>query len=270
MKRESRRKSIRFQKVGLLPILKILGLSPDRFIFQKNVVATEVYVPSEGACQDPVHNTWQLLTMRHMVLSRLDLSSGVHSFAPSPYWGSDAMTDPSMKSSSTASVAAADDDHEGNGNPHGHKKPVMLLIKRSKRSTSTRQRKDGFRQWSDKFTSDIIVLLKETFPQYHVKLYSDMNIKLMDSISKQIALFHQAAVVIGGMFFYASFVISFFGHLCACSTYQQSFYVDISNHILFIVHGAGLGHMLYMKPNSVVVEIAPSENDGRLHLGNYF
>jgi hypothetical protein len=38
---------------------------------------------------------------------------------------------------------------------------------------------------------------------------------------------------------------------------------------IFAVHGAGLGHMLYMKPNSIVVEIAPSENDGRLHLGKY-
>jgi hypothetical protein len=75
----------------------------------------------------------------------------------------------------------------------------MLLIKRSKRSTSTRQRKDGFRQWSDGFTSNMMVLLKESFPQYQVKLYSDMDTELMNSVPKQIALFHQAAVVIGGM-----------------------------------------------------------------------
>jgi hypothetical protein len=194
MKKESMRKSIRFQKLGLLPILDILGLSLDRFIFRKNVIAQEVFLPSEGACQDPVHNTWQLLTMRHMVLSKLDLYSGVHSFErPSDAGDAQGIVSELDKSTHV-------DDDQGAESGHTQKRPIMLLIKRSKHSTSTRQRKDGFRQWSDGFTSNIVVLLKETFPQYQVKLFSDMDKELMDSVPKQIALFHRAAVVIGGMY----------------------------------------------------------------------
>ena len=33
------------------------------------------------------------------------------------------------------------------------------------------------------------------------------------------------------------------------------------------VHGAGLSNMLYMRPNSAVVELAPYGNDGRCLLG---
>lgn len=194
MKKESRRKSIRFQKLGLLPILDILGLSIDRFIFWQNVVAKEVYLPSEGACQDPVHNTWQILTMRHQVLNKLNLISGVHSFEHTSSKDiSGTLTD------SAANNADTDDENASLEHSGTQKKPVLLLIKRSKRSTSTRQRKDGFRQWSDEFTSNMIVLLKETFPRYQIKLYSDMDSELMNSVPKQIALFHEAAVVIGGM-----------------------------------------------------------------------
>lgn len=192
MKKENRRKSIRFQKLGLLPVLSILGLSLDRFIFQKNVVAKEVFLPSEGACQDPVSSTWQVLTMRHQVLSKLRLSSGVLGAG-----GTVAVSTP-RKPAGRADHSATDDDQEEGSAEGAQMKPVMLLIKRSKRSTSTRQRKDGFRQWSDEFTANILVMLKETFPRYQVRLYSDMDQELMDSVPKQIALFHRASVVIGG------------------------------------------------------------------------
>jgi hypothetical protein len=129
MSKESKRKSIRFQKLALLPMMELLGLSMDRFIFKKNVIAKEVYIPSEGACQDPVHNTWQLMTMRHMILNKLNLHSGLHSFdePPSEIEGQ----------SSSKSQEEDDDHHDETGN--GNKKPVMLLIKRSKKSTSTRE-----------------------------------------------------------------------------------------------------------------------------------
>lgn len=37
--------------------------------------------------------------------------------------------------------------------------------------------------------------------------------------------------------------------------------------VLIAVHGAGLGMALYMPPTSVMIEIAPYTNDGRLMLG---
>ena len=187
MNKEAKRKSIRFQKLGLVPLIEILGLSADRFIFRKNVVAKEVYLPTESACQDPVHNTWQLLTMRNLVLHKLNLVSGLEESAQilqQEY----VVTDPSN----------IDDDHDETNEKK--EKPLMLLIKRSKHSTSTRQRKDGFRQWSDRFTADIMVLLRDNFPNHKVKLYSDMDLDLMTNITKQITLFNQAEVVIGGTY----------------------------------------------------------------------
>jgi hypothetical protein len=103
----------------------------------------------------------------------------------------------------------------------------------------------------------------------------------MNSVPKQIALFHQAAVVIGGMLQLVWSkkwtLVSYIIILCYMKCYVMYCISSISSlrHdaimlVYYIVHGAGLGHMLYMQPNSVVVELAPSENDGRLHLGNTY
>jgi capsular polysaccharide biosynthesis protein len=37
--------------------------------------------------------------------------------------------------------------------------------------------------------------------------------------------------------------------------------------VLIGMHGAGLSNMLYMKPNSAVIELAPYGNDGRCMIG---
>jgi len=110
------------------------------------------------------------------------------------------------------------------------RKPVMLLLKRSSGSKHTRNGHDLVRQWNDEFTEKLLVNLQTTFPTYNVVLYSDRNDTMMRCYGCQIRAFAEADVLIG-------------------------------------VHGAGLGNMIYMKPNSAVVELAPYGNDGRCLLG---
>lgn len=110
------------------------------------------------------------------------------------------------------------------------RKPVMLLLKRSSGSKHTRNGHDLVRQWNDDFTSRVLSDLQAQFPTHDVVLYSDRNETLMRCYGCQIAAFAEASVLIG-------------------------------------VHGAGLGNMIYMKPNSAVVELAPYGNDGRCLLG---
>lgn len=109
-------------------------------------------------------------------------------------------------------------------------RPVMLLLKRSAGAKHTRNGHDLVRQWNDAFTARLMDALQARFPQYQVVLYSDRNETLMRCYACQIEHFAAAKVLVG-------------------------------------VHGAGLGNMIYMQPNSAVVELAPYGNDGRCLLG---
>ena len=175
---------------ALQPFMDMVGLSMMRLVVHTHVSADEVYLPMEGACQDPVYNTWQILTMRRLFMSQLGLSDDR---APSA-------------------------------------QPVMTLIKRSANARATRNGFDSVRQWSDGFAGKIVAKLKAAFPKYRVVLFSDRNETLMRCHSCQIRAAAETDVLIG-------------------------------------VHGAGLANMLYMKPNSAVVELAPYGNDGRCILG---
>jgi len=86
------------------------------------------------------------------------------------------------------------------------------------------------RQWSDAFANKILTALQQAFPLYRVVLFTDRNETMMLCHSCQMRVFAETDVLIG-------------------------------------VHGAGLANMLYMKPNSAVVELAPYGNDGRCILG---
>lgn len=179
----------------------------DRLIVHQHVIARDIYLPMEGGCQDPVYNTWQILTMRQLVMQRhghLQEENRIRKMEP-----------------------RADGVH---GVKYGENKPVMMLLKRSSGAKHTRNRFDLVRQWSDEFAGHIISNLTAAFPQYNVVLYSDRNETLMQCYACQVAEFVKADVLIG-------------------------------------VHGAGLGNMIYMKPNSAVVEFAPYGNDGRCLLG---
>ena len=175
---------------SLRPFMALLGLSMSRLVVHNHVRAEEAFLPMEGACQDPVFNTWQILSMRNLLMTRL----GLH------------------------------DDSAGK------KAPVMMLIKRSSNAKHTRNGHDSVRQWSDGFAQELLGQLQLAFPSFRLVLFSDRNETLMRCAACQIQAFAETDVLIG-------------------------------------VHGAGLSNMLYMKPNSAVVEIAPYGNDGRCVLG---
>lgn len=179
-------------------IAPLFNLSLDRFITHSHLYAQEVYLPMEGACQDPVYNTWQILNMRELVIQRLNLTERAHAFT----------------------FNRAD----------GRRRPVMMLMKRSSTSRHSRNRFDLARQWTESFTERLSQALRVRFPSYQHLIYSDQDERLMNCFACQVEYISQADVLIG-------------------------------------VHGAGLSMMLYMPPNSVVVELAPYGNDGRCLLG---
>jgi hypothetical protein len=170
---------------------ELMGLDPSRLVVHQHVFANEVYLPMEGGCQDPVYNTWQILTMRQFFLKAA---------------GAELVSVP---------VKA---------------KPVMLLLRRSSSSRSTRNSGDLVRQWSEPFTQSLMKALASRFPEYEVVLFDDKDPKLMTCAACQIREFAVADVAIG-------------------------------------MHGAGLSNIVYMKPNSAVVEFCPYGNDGRCLLG---
>jgi hypothetical protein len=165
---------LRYGLLTLKPFMDIIGLSMNRLVVHRHVYADEIYLPMEGACQDPVYNTWQILNMRRVFLDKLNV---VHT-----------------------------------RDTYSKTKRQMILIKRSVGTKHTRNNHDLVRQWSDVFTDRILVALRESFTSYDVTLFSDKNVTLMNCHFCQIEAFAHADVLVG-------------------------------------VHGAGLAHQLYMKPN---------------------
>ena len=235
-------KGLRQGLQALQPMLKFIGISPKRLIIHRHVYANEIYLPMEGACQDPVYNTWQLLYMRDYIFKRLMIYDEDHANAKT--------TSAITTSNNSTSISSRDNnnsrnyyhDHQHRTHPYHHhhhhlhdkkdfKKPIMLLLKRSSNSRHTRNGHDLVRQWNNEFTNILMNELQQTFMNhYDIQLYSDRNESMMNCFECQIKIFHQAKVLIG-------------------------------------VHGAGLSYMLYMNPNSAVVELAPYPNDGRCLLG---
>eukprot|EP01035_Chromulina_nebulosa_P026530 gene26530-34741_t len=111
-----------------------------------------------------------------------------------------------------------------------NKQKVIVLMKRSSRAKHTRNNHDLVRQWSEDFTVRLLNQMSEYFRDYKVVLFSDQNVTMMSC------------------------------HPCQMDSFQQT-------DVLIGIHGAGLSNMLYMKPNSAVIELAPYGNDGRCLLG---
>ena len=126
--------------LSMKPLMDLAGLSMSRLIVHKHVFAREVYLPMEGGCQDPVYNTWQILSMRKRFFHALNITQ------PSPGGYEDY---PHDHSSSRRFLLR--DNERKNGKGGGgkrkkkrnvdskevsstgivNKKPILLLMKRS-------------------------------------------------------------------------------------------------------------------------------------------
>lgn len=185
----------------------LFRIDRSRFIIHRHIYAHEVYLPMEGACQDPVFNTWHILSMREKIGRMLKL--------PSMRQTTNRIVQPPITTTASANKRY---------------RPVIVLMRRSATSQHTRNKHDSARQWNDAFTERLLLSLRMAYPSFDVRLYSDRNETLMTCFSCQVETVAKADVLIG-------------------------------------VHGAALSMMLYMPPNSAVIEIAPYGNDGRCLLG---
>lgn len=121
--------------------------------------------------------------------------------------------------------------HDNNNNKKKKRKGYLVVLRRSSNSKFTRNNSDLVRQWNDRFTRLLLQELQSRLGHlYHILLLSDQD--------------------------------EFFMNCFLCQAWIAS-----KANILIGVHGAGLGLMLYMSPNSAVIEIAPYGNDGRCLLG---
>ena len=97
-------------------------------------------------------------------------------------------------------------------------KPLMVIIQRSGGAKFSHNRGDVTRVWTDDLFNEIIQSMQITFPNLQVVSFSDRNITMMNCIECQVELFSKTSILVG-------------------------------------MHGAGLSNMLFMPPESTVVEI---------------
>jgi hypothetical protein len=261
-------------KYNLIRILTVAEPSIDwaaRVLIQEHVQADEIYLPMEGGCQDVIYNTWLALYQRQFLLQRLGLlleNTAAAAAAGRQQQGSTMGSRPAFHLSRTIALHQQHEqtttassvhnqttrrfgpwyqaplpsllhDHKqelllreasSSSLPGPRRKPVLTLVKRSANSQFTRNSADLVRAWTDAFTTEVIDALQQQLPQYEIRLFSDRNVSLLSCFACQVQWMYETDVLVA-------------------------------------VHGAGLGMALYMPPTSVMIEIAPYTNDGRLMLG---
>lgn len=177
-------------------------LLSDRVLLHRHVFAEIVLYPQEGACQDPVYNTWMLLHMRRLMLSRPappstppsarallrveELRAGATTALSSQNDDKDTLSvpsSPSLHSASSSGTSGRQLASAGSANDltlTTNRRPVMMLLKRSANSPHTRNAADLARQWSDAFALRLVADLQRRFePHFDVQLFSDRDHRLM-------------------------------------------------------------------------------------------
>ena len=183
----------------VLPHLYFKWLGLDDRLVNGTLYANEVILPREGACQDIAFNAWEMLNQREVFLNLIGIDTS--------------------KETTRHLI-----DINRNSNNNGKKRSIIVL----RRSASPFTKNQGDykkRRWpkgtiesSDGGKGTLIIALEKNFPYHQIDIFSDLNSTLMLSLPTQIAMFHNADIVIG-------------------------------------MHGAGLTNSMYMSPGSVVIEV---------------
>jgi hypothetical protein len=146
----------------------LLNLS-DRLITGL-VYAKHIYMPKEGACQDLQYNAVEMLFTRKWLLE----------------W---------LRNANDGRFTAYAD----------HRRRIVILqrtpFSRGESGATVSKNKDSLRTWSNEFVALLVQQLSREsyFPssEFEFIVYSDTNTSLNDCIACQMALFAQAAIVIG-------------------------------------------------------------------------
>lgn len=146
------------------------------------------YFPMEGACQDPVYNTWHILYMRQMVLTHLQqfhaetLTKSYHLYLK--------QIDRTQQEKRNKYI------HDNR--PKDPQKANLVLLKRSSNSKYTRNNSDLVRQWDNQFTKELLKMLEQYFGRYfNILLLSDQDEFYMNCFACQAQLISTAKVLIG-------------------------------------------------------------------------
>jgi hypothetical protein len=210
-----------------LNYLRWLGINQEQLI-QGEVFSEEVLIPRDGACQDLLYNRWELQSAREFIFKRAGLSDRLERTHDPESSGSDldSAVTPHFPQVSRRGTETHGASVQGPAWMRG-RKPLMVLLGRSKLSKFTARKSDIPRIWTSDFFNEVFTALGSAFPQFEVVAYSDRNETMMRCIECQVELFSRTSVLIG-------------------------------------MHGAGFTNSIFMPPGGAIVEIVPS-TEGRMN-----
>lgn len=168
-------------------IFRWLGLH-DRLV-NGTVFAKEIYMPREGACQEPGYNMWELFNMREVFINKATKELGEGGRNNSKGWKS--------KSFGREEIMTEefDTDHDENSN---NGKPRIIIIKRSSSDYTKNQNDYVRRRWPSRHggAAGVRQELQRVFPGHVIKIFSDLDDEMMTCIACQVQLFSKADIVV--------------------------------------------------------------------------
>ena len=263
------------------PFMNLVGLSMNRLVVHSHVFADTVYLPMEGGCQDPVYNTWQILTMRDFFLEKLNIIVGYVNVVSDEKVKSASITTARRYDSRNKNKKVRKKDRGGRrlSNANSVLNASIGLLSDSAHDKQLTSLTAPMAPLTDNFLKQrlnseyfeeqphsihpqkVMLLIKRSSGSKHTRNGHDLVRQWSDSFASQIVSELQKAFPSYQVRLFSDKNVSMMScHICQVSEFSTA-------NVLIAVHGAGLGNQLYMKPNSAVVEIGPYANDGRILLG---
>ena len=173
------------QKLSSFRFLKWLGL--ENRIITGDIASSKVFLPREGACQDPTYNTHELLTMRRKLIQLA--------------WDDECKECDEILSRQGFNVLSSS--------------KLIIVIQRYKAAKYSQNHFDKSRVWGSndlktvvEAASSVFVNTSGAYDGYELFVFSDTDSKLMECIPCQIRLFSVAKVVIGVVYLHYDCILT--------------------------------------------------------------